>query len=59
MFLRDVKSFVLDNVEVEVADDEASIDGCEGIMLINTRLNGHQPYRVNYTGGKSTQIIIN
>ena len=60
MFLRDVQSFVLDNVDVAVSDDdEASIDGCEGIMLINTRLNGHQPRRVKYTGEKSTQIIIN
>ena len=59
MFLRDVKSFVLDNVDVEVADDVASIDGCEGIMFINTQLNGEQPRRVKYTGEKSTQILIN
>ena len=59
MFLRDVKSFVLDNVDVQATDDEACIDGCEGIMLINTRLNGEQPRRVKYTGEKSTQILIN
>ena len=53
------KLMITDNVDVEVADDVASIDGCEGIMLINTRLNGEQPRRVKYTGEKSTQIIIN
>ena len=58
IWLRDVKSFVLQNVDVTVDDPEARIDGCEGIMLLDTRLNGKAPQAVNYEGKPSQQIII-
>lgn len=58
MWLRDVKSFVLENVDVTVDHDAARIDGCEGIMLLNTRLNGRRPSNVNYEGEASEQVIV-
>ena len=58
MHLRDVQSFILENIDVEVDNDQARIDGCEGVMLINTRINGQSPQNIKYEGEASTQLII-
>ncbi|MBR1414474.1 MAG: family 43 glycosylhydrolase [Prevotella sp.] len=57
MRLRDVKSFVLENVDINTKSNEARIDGCEGIMLLNTNVNGSKPHNIKYEGEPSTLII--
>ena len=56
--LRDVRSFVLDDVDLQVENPEARIDGCDGIILINTRLNSQQPTAIKYEGEPSSKLII-
>ena len=58
MRLRDVSSFVMQNVDVDVSDDEARIDGCNGIMLLDTRICGRQPQNVKYEGEPSAKLLI-
>ena len=58
MRLRDVRSFVLQNVDVEVNNDQARIDGCEGIMLIDTKLCGQTAKNIKYEGEPSMPVII-
>ena len=59
MRLRDIHSFVLDDVDVQVDNDEVRIDGCEGIMLIDTKVNGEKPKNMKYEGEKATTVITN
>jgi len=57
--LRDVQSFVLSNIALNVENTEARVDGCEGIIFTNTLLNGERPNNITYEGEKSTIIINN
>ena len=59
MRLRDIHSFVLDDVDVQVNNDEVRIDGCEGIMLINTKVNGEKPKNMKHEGERTTAVITN
>ncbi|MBQ8487288.1 MAG: family 43 glycosylhydrolase [Prevotella sp.] len=56
--LRDVNGFVMDDVDVAVENTEARIDGCQGTMFINTRLNGQALADIKYEGEKSTNVIF-
>ena len=58
MRLRDVKSFVMQNVDAETVSDEARIDGSDGVMLIDTRVNGAPPANIKYEGEPSQHLII-
>ena len=58
MRLRDVHAMVLSDIDMTIDDDQARIDGSEGIMLLNTRVNGKEPRHITYEGELSTQLII-
>ncbi|MBR1547956.1 MAG: family 43 glycosylhydrolase [Prevotella sp.] len=57
MRLRDVASFVMQDIDIATDDTKARIDGCEGVMLLDTRLNGHPAGNISYEGEKSTKTL--
>ena len=58
MRLRDVNSFVLQNVNIYTSNDEARIDGCNGIMLLDTNVNSLPATHITYEGEPSPPVII-
>ena len=58
MKMRDVNAFVMQDADIVATDPAGTVDGCTGIMLLNTSVNGQQPKDIKLTGEKSTQIII-
>jgi hypothetical protein len=55
--LRDVHSFVLQNIDIKTPNDEARIDGCNGIMLLDVNVNGQPATHITYEGEPSLPVI--
>ena len=57
MKMRDVEAFVLQNADITASAPAGTIDGCTGIMLLQTKVNGQQPHDIKMIGATSTQLI--
>ena len=58
VMMRDVQAFVLQDAVITATDTTASIDGCTGVMMLNTQLNGRAPATFVYPGIRSTPVMV-
>ena len=57
VMMRDVQAFVLQDAVIDATDTTASIDGCTGVMMLSTQLNGRAPAAFVYPGVPSTPVM--
>ena len=55
--MRDTECFVVQDADITADDPAGTIDGCTGVMLLNTRVNGQKPKDIKLTGEKSTPVL--
>ena len=56
--MRDVNAFVMQDASITATEAIASIDGCTGIMMLNTMVNGIPPASFVYPGVSSTPVMV-
>ena len=54
--LRDVEGMVVQNADISADHPTANLDGCTGIMLLKTKVNGHSPQLFTYRA--STPVMV-